>query len=218
MSFQLAYGSGWVVVKIVPLCTCVRIPVVFFSSSSLRQRGAVLTLPFAPTFFLCLSVCLSARSPVCLSTFPACLPACLANGFLPGRDLKTMTMLKLYEDFGLDENTQSFTGHAMALQRDDSYLNKWVSSTMPPCHSLFDLQSRRVDGRRKGWSVLAIKTKARAAVGRGRQTVDPSYDYHGGQWLIRVTTVCGTPKPMYLMLPFFYDNNNIWPYVLCGPP
>ena len=37
-----------------------------------------------------------------------------------------MTMLKLYEDFGLDENTQSFTGHAMALQRDDSYLNKWV--------------------------------------------------------------------------------------------
>lgn len=33
-------------------------------------------------------------------------------------------MLKLYEEFGLDENTQSFTGHAMALQRDDSYLRR----------------------------------------------------------------------------------------------
>ncbi|CAN0423853.1 unnamed protein product, partial [Scytosiphon promiscuus] len=41
-----------------------------------------------------------------------------------GRDLRRMTMLQLYEDFGLDENTQSFTGHAMALQRDDTYLNK----------------------------------------------------------------------------------------------
>ncbi|CAM9404012.1 unnamed protein product [Laminaria digitata] len=47
-----------------------------------------------------------------------------------GRDLKTMTMLKLYEDFGLDENTQSFTGHAMALQRDDSYLNKPAVETV----------------------------------------------------------------------------------------
>lgn len=33
-------------------------------------------------------------------------------------------MLKLFEEFGLDDNTQSFTGHAMALQRDDSYLHR----------------------------------------------------------------------------------------------
>lgn len=53
-----------------------------------------------------------------------------------------MTMLQLYEDFGLDENTQSFTGHAMALQRDDSYLHKYDASqsrlfsfsSLPPQH------------------------------------------------------------------------------------
>lgn len=45
-----------------------------------------------------------------------------------GRDLRRMTMLQLYEDFGLDENTQSFTGHAMALQRDDSYLHKCATT------------------------------------------------------------------------------------------
>ncbi len=56
-----------------------------------------------------------------------------------------MTMLQLYEDFGLDENTQSFTGHAMALQRDDSYLHKYVlvfsgrphlSFHFPVCHHI----------------------------------------------------------------------------------
>lgn len=33
-------------------------------------------------------------------------------------------MSQLYEEFGLDDNTQSFTGHAMALHRDDTYLHK----------------------------------------------------------------------------------------------
>eukprot|EP00752_Nemacystus_decipiens_P006824 g6126.t1 len=47
-----------------------------------------------------------------------------------GRDLRRMTMLQLYEDFGLDENTQSFTGHAMALQRDDTYLHKPALETV----------------------------------------------------------------------------------------
>ncbi|CAM9847134.1 unnamed protein product [Discosporangium mesarthrocarpum] len=41
-----------------------------------------------------------------------------------GRDLRSMTMRTLYEEFGLDENTQSFTGHAMGLQRDDTYLDR----------------------------------------------------------------------------------------------
>lgn len=49
---------------------------------------------------------------------------CVVSCTTQGRDLRRMTMLQLYEDFGLDENTQSFTGHAMALQRDDSYLHK----------------------------------------------------------------------------------------------
>lgn len=43
-----------------------------------------------------------------------------------------MTMLQLYEDFGLDENTQSFTGHAMALQRDDTYLHKYATTLFLP--------------------------------------------------------------------------------------
>lgn len=48
-------------------------------------------------------------------------------------------MLKLFEEFGLDENTQSFTGHAMALQRDDSYLHRChetLCAVFGPCSSL----------------------------------------------------------------------------------
>lgn len=30
----------------------------------------------------------------------------------------------LYDKFGLDKNTQDFTGHALALYRDDNYLNE----------------------------------------------------------------------------------------------
>ena len=58
-----------------------------------------------------------------------CLHVCDVFNFLliylAGRDLKTMTMRQLFEDYGLDENTQSFTGHAMALHRDDTYLNRY---------------------------------------------------------------------------------------------
>jgi Rab GDP dissociation inhibitor len=37
-------------------------------------------------------------------------------------DARSMTMAQLYEKFGLDQNTQDFTGHALALHRDDEYL------------------------------------------------------------------------------------------------
>lgn len=37
-------------------------------------------------------------------------------------DPNTSNMLALYDKFGLDKNTQDFTGHALALHRDDSYL------------------------------------------------------------------------------------------------
>ena len=40
-----------------------------------------------------------------------------------------MTTRQLYEEFGLDANTQSFTGHAMALQRDDDYLDQPAAAT-----------------------------------------------------------------------------------------
>lgn len=37
-------------------------------------------------------------------------------------DAMNENALKLYEKFGLDGNTQDFTGHALALYRDDDYL------------------------------------------------------------------------------------------------
>jgi len=37
-------------------------------------------------------------------------------------DARTQPMKQLYEKFGLDANTQDFTGHALALHTDDSYL------------------------------------------------------------------------------------------------
>jgi len=39
-------------------------------------------------------------------------------------DPNTTTMAQLYEKFGLDKNTADFTGHALALHRDDDYLAK----------------------------------------------------------------------------------------------
>lgn len=39
-------------------------------------------------------------------------------------DPNVTTSQKLFEKFGLDANTSEFTGHAMALFRDDSYLNE----------------------------------------------------------------------------------------------
>ncbi len=57
-----------------------------------------------------------------------------------GLDLTVMTMRELYAHFRLDENTQSFTGHAMALQRDDRYLDEPALRTVKEiqlyCYSL----------------------------------------------------------------------------------
>jgi len=41
-----------------------------------------------------------------------------------GIDATQLTMRQVFEHFGLDDNTQSFIGHAMALERDDNYLNE----------------------------------------------------------------------------------------------
>jgi len=43
--------------------------------------------------------------------------------------LDTITAREMYQEFGLDANTQAFTGHAMALHRDDDYLDKPASIT-----------------------------------------------------------------------------------------
>ena len=55
---------------------------------------------------------------------PACLPA------PPGYDLNTLTMRGLYDKYSLDEGTRTFTGHAMALQRDNSYLDRPALETV----------------------------------------------------------------------------------------
>ena len=57
----------------------------------------------------------------------------LAGYEIPGEDgvdsdedvpLNRMTMRELYKKYGLDENSQTFTGHAMALQLNDVYLDE----------------------------------------------------------------------------------------------
>uniref|UniRef100_A0A1L8DMH4 Rab GDP dissociation inhibitor n=1 Tax=Nyssomyia neivai TaxID=330878 RepID=A0A1L8DMH4_9DIPT len=45
-------------------------------------------------------------------------------------DPNTMSAQALYEKFGLDKNTQDFTGHALALYRDDDYLNEAALNTI----------------------------------------------------------------------------------------
>lgn len=45
-------------------------------------------------------------------------------------DPSTANMQALYNKFGLDNNTQDFTGHALALHRDDDYLNRPAIETI----------------------------------------------------------------------------------------
>ncbi|XP_055682654.1 rab GDP dissociation inhibitor alpha [Lutzomyia longipalpis] len=45
-------------------------------------------------------------------------------------DPNTMSAQVLYEKFGLDKNTQDFTGHALALYRDDNYLGEPALNTI----------------------------------------------------------------------------------------
>lgn len=49
--------------------------------------------------------------------------------FSLGKSLDQMTTRQLFQEFGLDANTQSFIGHAMALHRDDRYLDCQATET-----------------------------------------------------------------------------------------
>ena len=42
--------------------------------------------------------------------------------FCVGVDPDKTTMTEVYKKFGLDSNTEDFTGHALALYRDDKYV------------------------------------------------------------------------------------------------
>ena len=57
---------------------------------------------------------------VFLESYDKNKPATYRNG----KSLDKWTMKELYDDFGLDVNTQAFTGHAMALETTDEYLNR----------------------------------------------------------------------------------------------
>ena len=43
--------------------------------------------------------------------------------FCVGIDPNKSTMTDVYRKFGLDGNTEDFTGHALALYRDDEYVS-----------------------------------------------------------------------------------------------
>ena len=45
-------------------------------------------------------------------------------------DPNLTNMAQVYEKFGLDKNTADFTGHALALHRDDDYLAKPCADTI----------------------------------------------------------------------------------------
>ncbi|XP_041460297.1 rab GDP dissociation inhibitor beta-like [Lytechinus variegatus] len=47
-----------------------------------------------------------------------------------GVDPDKTTMTELYKKYGLDENTQGFVGHAMALHRDDEYIKRPCKETI----------------------------------------------------------------------------------------
>jgi Rab GDP dissociation inhibitor len=49
--------------------------------------------------------------------------------YFKGKTLDRVTMRELYAEYGLDANTQAFTGHAMALQTDDDYLDQPAAPT-----------------------------------------------------------------------------------------
>lgn len=45
-------------------------------------------------------------------------------------NMKKATMAEVFQAYGLDANTQSFLGHAMALYRDDAYLSQPATATI----------------------------------------------------------------------------------------
>lgn len=59
-----------------------------------------------------------------------------------GIDPKTSTMKDVYSKFGLDQNTQDFTGHAIALYLDDDYKTKPCGEPLQRIKLYYDSLSR----------------------------------------------------------------------------
>ena len=75
-------------------------------------------------------------SSILINLFPIC-------PWLAGKiPLHQVTAKQLYDEFGLDDNTRAFTGHAMALHTDDDYIGK-VRLPPPSCRSFRQLTPHR---------------------------------------------------------------------------
>jgi len=59
-----------------------------------------------------------------------------------GRDLNTMTMRQLYEDFGLLPETHQFISHAMCLELDESHMDKPAGPTIKNLRTYCDSLAR----------------------------------------------------------------------------
>lgn len=62
---------------------------------------------------------------------PAPIPA---GADAPNSDLRKTTMGQLYTHFGLDDNSQTFIGHAMALETSDAYVQQPAEKTVEAVH------------------------------------------------------------------------------------
>ena len=59
-----------------------------------------------------------------------------------GYDLTRMSMHQLYTEYGLDVMTIDFIGHAIALHRDDAYMNKPAQATVLKIKLYYDSMMR----------------------------------------------------------------------------
>lgn len=50
--------------------------------------------------------------------------------YMQGKSMDKVTMKEVYDYYSLSDNTRSFTGHAMALERDDEYVDKAAAPTI----------------------------------------------------------------------------------------
>lgn len=50
--------------------------------------------------------------------------------YMNGKSMDQVTMKEVYDYFDLTDNTRSFTGHAMALERDDAYITQTAAPTI----------------------------------------------------------------------------------------
>lgn len=78
------------------------------------------------------SILSAAFKHVCLEKFLVWVQNFDANNSTTweGLDPRNTSMQQVYEKFGLDENTADFTGHALALHRDEGYKQQPYQKTV----------------------------------------------------------------------------------------